>query len=168
MIVGARGFIGAPIAEHLSNLGFRRVVKTDLTAKDGCLPPQDAVGIISEMNMVVVVTARGEDFTPYAEHLTSGTTVIDDTHPKIRGELRNTIIRKGCLFYKVAVCKEGTMFRPGLPGYGPVESVPYSRWPGCAVEAFVKASSKRGHEITEQTEFDLEAERLGLRPVLTS
>jgi hypothetical protein len=168
MVVGARGFIGGPVTEALERLGFHRIAKADLSAKDGCMDPSEAKELIGSMDIVVVLTAKGAEFEPYVIGLTSGTIIIDDTHPKIRGKLRDTIISKGCFFYKVAVWRQGTIFFPGLPGYGPVKDVPFSRWPGCAVEGFVTSASGMVETFTSQEEFDREARRLGIIAALTS
>ncbi len=102
---------------------------------------------IKDADVVIVLTAKGSDFSPYINNLKRGAIVIDDTHPKIREKPENVF------FYKVALGLEGVKFTPRLPGY-------HNDWiPGCVVEAIVAAET--GSFKWSQSEFNKKAKKLG-------
>jgi len=141
-IVGT-GFIGAVLLENQASIG-RRVTGFSLNS--------DA-SEISHADIVIVLTPRGKDFSPYIPHLKEGAIVIDDTHPRIFARLKNATL------YKVAMSLDGVKFMPKLPGYR-------NNWvPGCAIEAILQA--RFGHDtITDPEKAKKAAATIGLRPIL--
>lgn len=127
------GFLGRSVMENLEISGYRVRGIDIVTTKSGIHLGDNALKTLSEADVVVVLTPRGQDFVPYLEHLKPGAIIIDDTHPKLRhGAERNPV-------YKVALEWPGFEFNPRLPGYK-------KQWiPGCMVEAIVKSRGDRAH-----------------------
>ena len=89
--------------------------------------PDEGKQVLTQADMVVVLTPKGSDFAPYMKHLKPGCLVVDDTHPRLHATI------SGLKLYKVAVGLPGTFFYPRLPGYR-------RDWlPGCVVEAIYAA-----------------------------
>lgn len=141
-IVGT-GFIGAVLLQNQINIGRRATGFSQ----------NSEVSEISTADIVIVLTPRGKDFTPYIPHLKDGAIVIDDTHPRIFARLENATL------YKVAMSLDGVRFMPKLPGYR-------NNWvPGCAIEAILQA--RFGHDtITNPGKAKEAAATIGLRPIL--
>jgi hypothetical protein len=137
-------------------VGVGYVGKLLLTSleEEGCCPigvdingKYDNKDAVRDADIVIVLTAKGSDFSPYVDYLKMGAIVIDDTHPKIREK------PGGILFYKVALGLKGTKFTPRLPGYR-------NDWiPGCVVEAIV--ASATGSFNGSQSDFNKKAKKLG-------
>lgn len=155
IIVVGVGYVGSLLLKEMRANGMKAIgVDTDALSKIHEIPggyvalDEDARVFLPRADIVVVLTPKGEDFSPYVRHLKEGAIVIDDTHPKI--EDRPT----GVNFYKVAVGMKDTSFYPSLPGYE-------SNWiPGCAVEAIMASATGEFNGCSQQ-EFNQKAKELG-------
>jgi len=155
IIVVGVGYVGSLLLKEMRANGMKAIgVDTDALSKIHEIPggyvalDENARVFLPRADIVVVLTPKGEDFSPYVRHLKEGAIVIDDTHPKI---VDRPI---GVNFYKVAVGMKDTSFYPSLPGYE-------SNWiPGCAVEA-IMASATGGFNGCSQKEFNQKAKELG-------
>jgi hypothetical protein len=140
----------------LIGVGYVGQLLLESLEKEGChpigvdvhgTPYYENRGAVSCADIVIVLTAKGSDFAPYAKELKEGAIVIDDTHPRIREK------PEGIFFYKVALGLKGVNFTPRLPGY-------HNDWiPGCVVEAIV--ASATGSFNGEQSDFNQRAKELG-------
>jgi len=141
-IVGT-GFIGEAILEHQKQKG-RNVLGFNIDS--------DAEKI-SAADIAIVLTPRGKDFLPYVPHLKPGAIIIDDTHPRIFGNMQ------GARLYKVAMAIDDVQFLPKLPGYL------YDWIPGCAIEAILQARFGRD-TISDVEKARDAANTIGLKPIL--
>jgi hypothetical protein len=144
------GYTGGFVYDALQQDGYRITGIDIMPTRKGIKLPKEALPIINQADMVVVLTPRGTDFLPYIHELKAEVIIIDDTHPKLTGT-------NGFKLYKVAVGAEGIVFYPSLPGFQ------RNQIPGCAVEAIVRA---RYPEITNCQEFMAEANSLGFVPYM--
>lgn len=138
-VVGGGGFTGRMLVERLSELGFVNLVSLD---KPDRFPEEEQRGNVlytsrakrlEGLDVVVVLTARGEQIKDYVPYL-KGATVVDDTHPQLPSWLVNELLANQCRLYKVALTLDGVRFTPPIPGYR-------SEWiPGCAWQAVVTAA----------------------------
>ena len=151
VIVGI-GFLGKMVLENIASSGFRARGIDIHTIDDGIQIGEDAVKTLSQSDVVVVLTPRGEDFIPYLKHLKPGAIIIDDTHPRLRHKIENNPV------YKVALEWPGFKFLPELPGYK-------KKWiPGCMVEAIVKSHSN--HPYSTYEDFHNRASRTGFEVLI--
>ena len=151
-IVGI-GYVGQLLIDYLRSLGYR-VVGVDIKPRGHSVVLTDkAPQVLARSKIVVVLTPDGRDFVPYVRYLKPGSIVIDDTHPRIRGEIGRVV------FYKVAVSLNGVEFFPRLPGYR-------KNWiPGCVVEAIIAAETEKFNGEDQKT-FNQEARKLGFNTLL--
>ncbi len=137
------GYVGRMLIDNLKEEGFN-VIGIDIEGTEFYSNRER----IKTSDIVIVLTPRGDDFSPYIEELKEGAIVIDDTHPKIIERPEKNP------FYKVAIGREGVKFIPRLPGYKP-------DWiPGCVIEAMVAAETGYFNHLSQQ-EFNRMARELG-------
>ncbi len=150
VVVGV-GRIGKAVIDYLEDLGLNVVGIDVIRTKKGVVLAGQASEILSQADVVIVLTPKGSDFLPYVKHLKPSAIVIDDTHPKMKKRIPQTV-------YKVAVELPGANFYPRLPGYR-------KNWiPGCAVEAIVESAN--GGRLETQNKFNLKASKLGFKALL--
>lgn len=150
------GFIGSRLASSLTETGFGKVVAVDPRARhekdNGIFLTRDPVHLES-CDVVVVLTARGEQVDVAVDYLKHGVVVVDDTHPQLPRRL-SALIRetKSGTVIKATLGMDGVRFIPRLPKW-------QASWlPGCTVEALVAASSGFGYNT--QGEFNAVAHEM--------
>jgi len=159
-VVGV-GNIGGSLLDFLKEEGHSAFgVDIAKSKRDDVFLGKDSHLLLKTAKMVIVLTGKGSDFMSYVKHLSPGTIVIDDTHPRIRKRISDFT------FYKVAVAmktENGKIirFRPRLPGYK-------AEWiPGCAVEGIFSAATGEFNNTT-QLDFNRRAKELGLFALLVN
>ncbi len=127
MVVVGVGHMGGEVIDYLQGQSWK-IHGIDIRRhRDGVLLPEEGEKVLTQADMVVVLTPKGSDFAPYMKYLKPGCLVVDDTHPRLHASI------SGLKLYKVAVGLPGTIFYPRLPGYR-------RDWlPGCVVEAIYAA-----------------------------
>ena len=122
-------------------------------SRQGVLLPEESRETLAKTDLVVVLTPRGKDFTPYLSWLKPGCLVVDDTHPRLLNGNHKLKL------FKVAVGLPETRFYPRLPGYRP-------EWlPGCVIEA-IYVAAQDGFAVEPIPVFIEKARRLGYYPHL--
>lgn len=157
------GFIGSALARVLAERGFRDIVAVDPRITDdrsngGIRLSRDPLEL-HDRDVVVILTARGEQAETAIDHFKDGVVVVDDTHPQLPRRLARRIESRGGRVVKATLGIGGTKFFPRLPKWD-------ADWlPGCCVEAMVVAESGTA---ADQAEFNAMADRLGFRPLLVT
>ena len=154
------GFIGMALLTQLQKSGFDTVIGVDPRLKQPRIGEQVKIGsnpsLLSECDLVVVLTPKGDDIKDAIPHLKEGVIVVDDTHPSIsKTNLLRIKSRRGKT-YKVALTLNGTKFVPSLAGY-----INGKLLPGCVIEVLVLNGSK--HQIITQDEFNKGAREMEFR-----
>lgn len=154
------GFLGSRLANFLGKeLGYE-VIAIDprflQTQNDGRIKLSPNPADISECDLVVVLTPRGEQIEDEIKYLKEGVIVIDDTYPPLTKKAIAEIGKKRGRAVKTAVKLSGIKFTP-----------PFSIWendwlPGCCIEAIVKARHNNTL-IQNQEEFNKLAEQIGFK-----
>lgn len=167
-VVGGAGYSGSRLIERLKELGYQNIVALDRRYKvekrqKGITYTSDP-SRLKKCQVVVVLTAKGEQFESCVPHLAKGTKVLDDTHPQIPSWLCELIRGRGCHLYKVAIALPGFVFRPALPGYR------FDWLPGCVWEVVVTvAANGNGRDgFKNMAEFAEIAAHLGFVPLLVA
>lgn len=151
------GFIGSRLVELLRNNSVRKIVCVDpvtvtkITNEGHLTLTRDPVAL-RQCDLVIILTARGDQAETAIAHLRPGTIVIDDTHPQMPSHLSLKVTEKGGRVIKAVLGLNGTDFFPRLPRWE-------SKWlPGCCVEALVCAWSG---PADSQSRFNEQADKLG-------
>ncbi|MFA6027964.1 MAG: hypothetical protein WC752_03485 [Patescibacteria group bacterium] len=167
-VVGGGGYSGSRLIERLKELGYQNIVALDQRFKeeqyDGGVTRTSDPSRLEKCQVVVVLTAEGEQFESCVPHLAKGTKVLDDTHPQIPSWLCELVRARGCHLYKVAISLPGFAFSPALPGYK-------ANWlPGCVWEAVVTvaANGNGRNGFQDMGEFAEIAAHLGFIPLLVA
>jgi hypothetical protein len=148
-VVGV-GHVGGILLDALRNEGLDTVGIDIELKRGGIVLQKEGERLLQDIDVVIVLTPRGNDFLPYLKFVKKDAIILDDTHPKIKQNDQP----KNLTFYKVAVGIENTRFYPRLPGYRP-------NWiPGCVVDAMVAAATGNFNGI-QQIEFNEMAKKLG-------
>ncbi|MDP3093321.1 MAG: hypothetical protein Q8N16_00990 [bacterium] len=147
-VLGGYGYLGSRVVNTLKETW--KVVAIDPRADKRRARDPAAV---SGCNVVVVLTARGEQMETVIDHLDNGVIVVDDTHPQLPKRLVAAIKRKEGRVIKATLTLKGSIFMPRLPKWKPT-------WlPGCCVEAIVIAADNA--KIDDQQRFNNAARMLG-------
>ncbi len=154
-VLGGRGFVGTPVVTSLRQLGGK-VIAVDPRARNG-KGTRDPLAV-QNCDVVVVLTATGEQAETSVEYLKQGALVVDDTHPQLPRRIISAIKAKGGTVTKATLTLDGTRFLPRLPKWQP-------DWlPGCCVEAIVVAANN-DTVIASQQDFDRLANKLGFQAI---
>lgn len=164
-VLGAGGFIGKSLIEHLQSVGCSNLIAFDLRYEN----ERQENGVLytcknedlQKAKIVVVLTAEGAQIEPQVRYLHKKI-IIDDTHPQLPDKLVEELERNRCIVYKMALQVSGVIFDPPLPGFRKM-------WiPGCVWEALVVAHLlKTGKSRPQsQKDFDVEAYKLPFSIVL--
>ena len=145
------GYVGKSIAKFLTDLNCcvsivtaRSIATYEKSAQVG----NKDIDVLSQADIIVVISARGSDIYPYMQYFKDGAIVIDDAHPRMTRKFKRGFT------YRAALTMDEAEFVPGLPVYGK-KSIP-----GCVVEAIV--TSQFG-QITDQVIFNEKARDLGFK-----
>lgn len=117
------GYIGSRLANSLHYITTNRIFARDLRFKqerdnyNGVVFSRDPAKLAG-CDLVVILTATGEQAECAIEHLKPGVIVIDDTHPQMPYHLSNRIEKKGGRVFKAVLGLDGVVFRPRLPKLG--------------------------------------------------
>ncbi len=162
-VVGGAGYTGSRVVELLSQQPLvRQVIALDprylgSSNSDKVVLTNDSRWL-QEADLVVVLTAKGDDAREALANIRTGAVVLDDTHPMIGRELVGRIRRTAVAVYKVSTAvgevSGSSRMRPQLPDFKPGDL------PGCLVEAVVRVSTATAHISYE--EFECEAAKLGM------
>jgi len=149
------GFIGSRLVPVLQDNGIENIVCIDPRIKQDrnnkITLTRDPMAL-SDRDLVVILTAKGEQAETVIDYLKPGVIVIDDTHPQLPRRLSAKIEKNGGHVIKATLGLKGMIFWPRLPNW-------YRNWlPGCCVEALVSAT--QGFAET-QKEFNQRAEEMG-------
>ena len=156
------GFIGSALACFLAD-HYKQVVAVDIRKSSRDEWPEKVIyttdaSKLQTCDIVVILTARGDDAESAISQLKQDVLVLDDAHPQLSAPLISRIRneKKGEV-YKAAVRAPGVRFIQRLPGFNP-------EWlPGCAIEAMVAA--RFGNSYKTQAEFNDLGDRLGFEPL---
>lgn len=160
-VLGAKGFIGVRLIEHLQDVGCKNLIAFDLRYEDERQPNgvlyTSKNEALTGAKVVVVLTAEGAQIAPQVSYL-ENKIIIDDTHPQLPHELIRKLQENRCTTYKMALALDGVTFDPPLPGF-------HDDWiPGCVCQALVEANERSAPQSQEQ--FRMAAGKLGFRTVL--
>ncbi len=146
-IFGA-GRVGQTISDSLEDLSYNvTIVKINsVFDKNSNVGFKDSKTIISESDIIIVISAKGSDIYPYMKDMKDGAVVIDDTHPRMKKTFDRGFV------YRASLSLPGANFLPSLPNYNS-DSIP-----GCVVEAMVKSSQG---EFDSQESFNQKANTIG-------
>ncbi len=114
---------------------------------------------LKETQLVLVLTARGNDILPMIEHFSPGTIVADDTHPCIKRGTRALLEKQGVDIWKTVVTSNDYNMYPRMPNFH------NNNIPGCLLEALVLNASGDDAMDSPQTFFD-EAKKCGYKTLL--
>ena len=158
-VVGGYGFLGLRVVAALQKSSARVIVvdpNIELEEGGGEIRfTRDPAELVS-CDLVIILTARGEQAETVIKHIRPGTTIIDDTHPQLPHRVIVALEKKGCRVVKAILTLEGEWFWPRLPKWE-------SDWlPGCCIEAIVVAAN--GTPIDNQRDFETVANQIGFRP----
>ena len=146
-VIGGRGFIGKELTTSLRRIGHEKVIALDIrykeeTEKDGIIRTSN-YSRLAEADIIIVLTARGEDIEPAVPFI-SNKLIVDDTHPQLPHWLVKQLKQQSNTIYKVVVTLENMRFVPAIPGYKPT-------WiPGCVWQAVATAVA---HDIGKGSGF---------------
>lgn len=147
-VVGV-GYVGSILISTLQDLGYNTQGIDIIKTSSKIILAKDASSVLKKSKVIVALTPRGKDFTPYLKKLSQDSIIIDDTHPKI--DLSVVSVKN--TFYKVAIGLKNAKFCPKLPGYK-------NDWlPGCVIEAMHLAILKKS--ANNQKEFIRQAKKIG-------
>lgn len=157
------GFIGSVLAGALQERDFRDIIAVDPRITDdrssgGVRFSRDPI-LLADRDVVVILTARGEQAETAIDHFKDGVVIVDDTHPQLPRRLARRIESRSGRVVKATLSMEGMSFFPRLPKWD-------AHWlPGCCVEAMVVV---RSGSSVDQTEFNAMADQLGFQPILVT
>lgn len=154
-VLGGYGFIGGRTVAALRNK-YAQVYSVDPRGTEGMRDP----AILASCDIVVVLTARGEQVDAAIAHAKAGSWWVDDTHPQLPRRLIRALEAKGCKVMKATLTLPGVAFLPRLPKWEPA-------WlPGCCVQAIVVAAT--GIRTENHAEFSVLANGLGFTAPVVS
>ncbi len=157
------GFIGQMLLKRLEEMNFSSVVAYDnnrdqilkIRKNNGStVVSSDSPEIIEDCDIVIALSANGDDMASILSQLKEGVIVVDDTHPPLSRRYFPIIKEKDGKIYKVVLGLNGMISFPRWPNYD-------NRWlPGCTIESIVLSSN------IEEEDFDKKAESIGFEPIL--
>ncbi|MEK7131556.1 MAG: hypothetical protein AAB797_02370 [Patescibacteria group bacterium] len=157
-VAGGAGHTGSEVVRVLAE-DHRRVIAFDPRFKDeeaGNVVYTNNPRSLGEANVVVVLTAKGDDIEEVARHLNLGAIVADDTHPMMSKQIRKLFIDRGVPVFKITVADGSVSMFPRLPDFKRDDV------PGCLLEALVVKLG--GSQVIESQEaFNRAAEELGFK-----
>ncbi len=163
-VVGGGGYTGNKVVELLAKeFAFATVIAVDPRYKE-CIRSEDrvyytsAADSVRSANLVVVLTAKGDDALESAEHARHGSVWLDDTHPTMGRSVLDRLVGHMVNVRKITSEGELVMF-PGLPDFSAGDI------PGCLLEALVVAYSGR-QVLSSYASFAQRAVGMGIRPRL--
>lgn len=161
---GGGGYLGSRLADDLAPL-FRCVIAIDTAyeerAESGNVVRTPNHAEIASADVVLVITAKGDQFQPFISHLPDNHPVIigDDTHPCMKAPVRQQVTNHlQTRLFKVAMIGHMYML-PRLPNFNPRDV------PGCLVEAIIVAQYGYGI-LADISAFRKIAEGMGFAPRL--
>lgn len=135
-VLGGRGYTGGSVVKDLSFGSFKLVIGVDPrygaepslpTRKNQCYVTTPSK--ISNADIVVILTAKGDEAESIIPFLKPGAIVLDDTHPCITKKVREQMLQKGAVLLKVTVQDGELRTIPRLPNFRSDDI------PGCLTEA---------------------------------
>lgn len=166
-VLGGSGYAGLQVVKDFVRI-FGQVIAIDpKIAADGFTAPNllrvrsPQAAVAAEV--VLVLTAKGDQAAPIAPYLSQGTIVIDDTHPPMSAATQSAFRTAGARLVKAVLVDRRARFRI---------SPPLPRWtsrqiPGCLAEAVMVASL--GWEVLgDYAAFCARAEEFGLEAELVA
>ena len=160
-VAGGGGHTGSAVVRELAQ-DYGRVIAFDPRFTEeyqeeiGNVARTSYYSQLGEANMVVVLTAKGDDAKEMARHLNPGAIVADDTHPMMSKQIRKLFLDRGVRLVKVTVADGSVNMWPRLPDFKRDDV------PGCLLEALVV--KLMGPQVLESQEaFNLAAEELGFK-----
>ena len=163
-ILGGGGFIGRALVGDLVDR-YGRIVALDqrfdaIHDKHARIIETSDRAVVSDADVVLVLTASGEDAWMYIPYVRAGQIWGDDTHPAMSAELQNVLREKGVELWKVGVGDEKFRLVPRL------RSLSKYSTPGCLLMAAVQHF--HGENALAGTEtFSRAADELGFRAHLS-
>lgn len=152
------GFIGKEVLENLKNMNFMSIIGFDIrTEKDiisGNTIKSSNPKVLEKCDLLVILTANGDDIVGLIPSFKNEVIVLDDTHPSIsKDNIKRINSGKEGSVYKVAAAMSNTIIFPEIPGFK-------SDWiPGCIVETIVSSYENNGWR--DQDDFNKLAEKFG-------
>lgn len=141
------GFIGSRLVNSLHYFSTNKIVVVDPRIKqerndyDKVILSSDPAKL-ANCDLVVILTAGGEQAECAIEYLKPCVIIVDDTHPQLPHRLSRLIEKKGGRVVKAVLGLEGVAFWPRLPNWR-------ANWlPGCCMEGFVSAT--KGFAFSQQ------------------
>jgi hypothetical protein len=130
------GFIGSRLVNSLRYFSTNRIFVVDPRIKqerndyDKVILSRDPAKLAS-CDLVVILTASGEQAEGAIEYLKPGVIIVDDTHPQLLHRLSILIEKNGGRVVKAVLGLDGVAFWPRLPQWG-------ANWlPGCCIEGLL-------------------------------
>ncbi len=165
--VAGVGYTGRRLIDVLAVMGFKAVIGHDPVNREESFKHAPAhvtfstnPAVLEPADIVVALTAQGDQVEELIPHLRTGTFLADDTHPPVSSDIRRKLGEQGVTVYKVAAGQYGgTHIHPKLPGFKDYDI------PGCLVEALAVASND-GVVVTDYTHFAEVARAIGLHALL--
>lgn len=162
-VIGGAGYTGAEAVRVLAQDKYARVIAFDrrITEEkaEGNVVSTSDQSRLREADVVVVLTAKGDDIEFEVSYLNPFAIVVDDTHPMIGADVRRLLFDHGVRLFKITVADGSVSMFPQLPDFKPGDV------PGCLLEAVVVTLC--GPQVLESQEaFDHAAEDLGFKPRL--
>lgn len=150
-ILGGAGRIGEPLIQDLSKL-FLKVIAIDPRYEQEVGTIEYGAQVLksqrperlSEADLVLVLTARGNDIEDMVEWFKPGAYVADDTHPCIKRPIRNRLAIQGVHLFKTVVGATEFAMYPRMPNFHS------GNIPGCLLEGLV--ISEHGWQVANDPE----------------
>jgi hypothetical protein len=153
------GFIGKEVLENLKNMNFASITGFDIRIEKKSISADSIImgsdpELLTKCDLLVILTANGDDIVNLIVNFKKNVIVLDDTHPSISLEnIRRIKSEKNGAVYKVAAALKSTSIFPEMPGFK-------NNWiPGCIVETIVSSYSNR--KWVNQDDFNDMAETFG-------
>lgn len=133
------GFIGSRLVNSLHCFCTNRIVVVDPRIKHERGDHNEVIlsrdpAKLANCDLVVILTATGEQAEGAIQYLKPGVIVVDDTHPQLPHRLSSRIERNGGRVIKAVLGLDGVSFHPRLPNWE-------ANWlPGCCIEGLVSAT----------------------------
>lgn len=130
------GFIDSRLVNSLRYFSTNRIfvvgprIKQERNDYDKVILSRDPAKLAS-CDLVVILTASGEQAEGAIEYLKPGVIIVDDTHPQLPHRLSILIEKNGGRVVKAVLGLDGVAFWPRLPQWG-------ANWlPGCCIEGLL-------------------------------
>lgn len=133
-VLGGNGYTGSKVVRDLSRIALRAIGIDPRYHMDPSMPNRDNqvftsdASVVRRADIVVILTAQGDDASSAVPYFQPGTIVLDDTHPCVKRDVRQKIISTGAQLLKVSMNGNLNTF-PRLPNFRS------SDIPGCLAEA---------------------------------